>query len=84
MEEEEKAAADAADMRKSLQTSAVGKDGQAVEEWDYLNNLFKRYNKVISPLTPLRRQMWARQSAVHADRLLLRSYSCRFRCTGIA
>lgn len=46
VEEEEKAAADAADIRKSLQTSAAGKDGQPVEEWDYLNNFFKRYNKV--------------------------------------
>merc|ERR1711943_136643 len=47
MGEEEKAAADAADIRKSLQTSATGKDGQVVEEWDYLNNFFKRYNKVL-------------------------------------
>ena len=47
VEEEEKAAADAADIRKSLQTSATGKDGQVVEEWDYLNNFFKRYNKVL-------------------------------------
>ena len=54
VEEEEKAAADAADLRKSLQTSAVdlqtsatGKDGHVVEEWDYLNNFFKRYNKVL-------------------------------------
>ena len=42
MEEEEKAEADAADIRKSLQTSATGKDGQVIEEWDYLNNFFKR------------------------------------------
>jgi len=54
VEEEEKAAAEAADLRKSLQTSAVdlqtsatGKDGHVVEEWDYLNNFFKRYNKVL-------------------------------------
>jgi len=54
VEEEEKAAADAADLRKSLQTSAVdlqtsatGKDGHVVEEWDYLNHFFKRYNKVL-------------------------------------
>ena len=52
VEEEEKAAADA-DLRKSLQTSAVAadlrtsKDGHVVEEWDYLNNFFKRYNKVL-------------------------------------
>merc|ERR1719353_1487595 len=43
VEEEEKAAADAADIRKSLQATATGKDGQAVEEWDYLNFFFKRY-----------------------------------------
>merc|ERR1719181_1309945 len=47
VEEEEKAASEAADIRKSLQTSAAGKDGQVVEEWDYLNNFFKRYNKVL-------------------------------------
>merc|ERR1711865_156509 len=42
------------DLRKSLQTSAVdlqtsatGKDGHVVEEWDYLNHFFKRYNKVL-------------------------------------
>ena len=33
VEDEEKAATDAADMRKSLQSSATGKDGQTVEEF---------------------------------------------------
>ena len=56
VEEEEKAAADAADIRKSLQTSATGKDGQVVEEWDYLNNFFKRYNKVLLDETAIERE----------------------------
>eukprot|EP00966_Prymnesium_polylepis_P094105 2178271-Prymnesium_polylepis.1 len=56
VEEEEKAAADAADIRKSLQTSAAGKDGQVVEEWDYLNNFFKRYNKVLLDVMAIDRE----------------------------
>ena len=63
VEEEEKAAADAADLRKSLQTSAVdlqtsatGKDGHVVEEWDYLNNFFKRYNKVLLDVMGIERE----------------------------
>ena len=47
IEEEEKAAADATEMRKALQSSAAGKDGQPIEEWNYLDNFFKRYNKVL-------------------------------------
>lgn len=44
--EEEKAASGAAELVKSLQTSAGGRDGGAVEEWEYLSGFFKRYNKV--------------------------------------
>ena len=33
--------------KKSADNKATGKDGQVVEEWDYLNNFFKRYNKVL-------------------------------------
>merc|ERR1719230_438358 len=56
VEDEEKAASDAADIRKSLQTSAAGKDGQVVEEWDYLSNFFKRYNKVLLDVTAIERE----------------------------
>ena len=56
VEDEEKAATDAADMRKSLQSSATGKDGQTVEEWDYLNSFFKRYNKVLLDVTAIERE----------------------------
>merc|ERR1719181_1465023 len=56
VEEEEKAAADAADIRKSLQATATGKDGHAVEEWDYLNNFFKRYNKVLLDVMAIERE----------------------------
>ena len=47
VEDEEKAAADQAEVRKALQSSAAGKDGQPIEEWNYLDNFFKRYNKVL-------------------------------------
>jgi len=47
VEEEEKAASEANEVRKSLQTSAASKDGQPVEEWNYLDNFYKRYNKVL-------------------------------------
>lgn len=56
VEDEEKAASDTADIRKSLQTSAAGKDGQVVEEWDYLSNFFKRYNKVLLDVTAIERE----------------------------
>jgi len=56
VEEEEKAASEAADIRRSLQTSAVGKDGQVIEEWDYLNNFFKRYNKVLLDVMAIDRE----------------------------
>lgn len=56
VEEEEKAAADTADICKSLQTSAAGKDGQSVEEWDYLNSFFKRYNKVLLDVHAIERE----------------------------
>jgi hypothetical protein len=35
------------DVSKSLQASATGRDGKQVEEWDYLNHFFKRFNKVL-------------------------------------
>ena len=47
VEEEELAAKEAAEVRKSLQASAAGKDGAVIEEWNYLDNFFKRYNKVL-------------------------------------
>jgi len=56
VEEEEKAAADASDLRKSLQTSAAGKNGQSIEEWEYLNSFFKRYNKVLVDAMAIQRE----------------------------
>jgi len=47
VEQEEKAAGDVAELRRALQSSAVSKDGLPVEEWNYLDNFFKRYNKVL-------------------------------------
>ena len=74
VEEEEKAAADAADIRKSLQTSAAGKDGQVVEEWDYLNNFFKRYNKVLVDVMAIDREK-GRLGNENADlRSILKQY----------
>jgi len=74
VEEEEKAAADAADIRKSLQTSAAGKDGQVVEEWDYLNSFFKRYNKVLLDVMAIDREK-ERLSHENSDlRSILKQY----------
>jgi len=56
VEEEEKAASDAAEMRKQLQSSATGKDGQPIEEWNYLDNFFKRYNKVLLDVMGIERE----------------------------
>ena len=56
IEEEEKAAADATEMRKALQSSAAGKDGQPIEEWNYLDNFFKRYNKVLLDVNAIERE----------------------------
>jgi len=47
VEDEASAAAQVADVSKSLQASATGRDGKVVEEWNYLNHFFKRYNKVL-------------------------------------
>merc|ERR1719353_2878316 len=56
VEEEEKAATDAAEVRKALQSSAAGKDGQPIEEWNYLDNFFKRYNKVLLDVMGIERE----------------------------
>ena len=56
VEEEEKAASDAAEARKQLQSSATGKDGQPIEEWNYLDNFFKRYNKVFLDVMGIERE----------------------------
>ena len=56
VEEEEKAAGEAADMRKALQASAAGKDGQPIEEWNYLDQFFKRYNKVLLDVMGIERE----------------------------
>merc|ERR1719506_1679532 len=56
VEEEAKAASDAAEMRRALQTSAAGKDGQPIEEWNYLDQFFKRYNKVLLDVMGIERE----------------------------
>ena len=56
VEEEELAAKEAAEVRKSLQASAAGKDGAVIEEWNYLDNFFKRYNKVLLDVMAIERE----------------------------
>jgi hypothetical protein len=56
VEEEAKAASDAAEARKQLQSSATGKDGQPIEEWNYLDNFFQRYNKVFLDVMGIERE----------------------------
>ena len=43
-------------MRTQLQSSAAGKDGQPIEEWNYLDNFFKRYNKVLLDVMGIERE----------------------------
>ena len=56
VEDEEKAAGEAAEVRRALQSSAAGKDGQPLDEWNYLDNFFKRYNKVLLDVTAIERE----------------------------
>ena len=74
VEEEEKAANEANEVRKSLQTSASSKDGQPVEEWNYLDNFFKRYNKVLLDVMGIERER-DRLSTQNGDlRSILKQY----------
>ena len=43
-------------MRKALQSSAAGKDGMPIEEWNYLDNFFKRYNKLLLDVNGIERE----------------------------
>jgi hypothetical protein len=57
VEEEERAASEAAEVRKSLQSSAAAsKDGHPIDEWRYLENFFKRYNKVLLDVMAIERE----------------------------
>ena len=57
VEEEERAASEAAEVRKSLQSSAAAsKDGHPIDEWRYLDNFFKRYNKVLLDVMAIERE----------------------------
>jgi len=56
VEEEERASLEATEVRKALQSSAAGKDGQPIEEWNYLDNFFKRYNKVLLDVSAIERE----------------------------
>jgi len=56
VEEEEKAATDAAEVRKALQSSAAGKDGAPIEEWNYLDHFFQRFNKVMLDLMAIEKE----------------------------
>lgn len=74
VEEEARAASGAAEMVKSLQASASAKDGAAVEEWDYLSNFFKRFNKVLLDATAIERER-DRLSGENGDlRSILKQY----------
>ena len=74
VEEEERAAAEAAEVRKSLQTSAAGKDGAPIEEWNYLDSFFQRYNKVLLDVMAIERER-DRLSSENSDlRSILKQY----------
>ncbi len=74
VEEEEKAATDAAEVRKALQSSAAGKDGAPIEEWNYLDSFFQRYNKVLLDVMAIERER-DRLSSENSDlRSILKQY----------
>ena len=74
VEEEERAAAEAAEVRKSLQTSAAGKDGAPIEEWNYLDSFFQRYNRVLLDVMAIERER-DRLSSENSDlRSILKQY----------
>lgn len=56
VEEEERAAVDAEKVRNSLQSAAASKDGQPIDEWNCLDNFFKRYNKVLLDVMAIERE----------------------------
>ena len=61
-------------MRKSLQTSGATKDGSVVEEWNYLDHFFQRYNKVLLDVMAIEREQ-QRLSAQNGDlRSILKQY----------
>jgi len=60
VEEEERAASEANEVRKSLQVasaqSSASKNGRPIEEWNYLDQFFKRYNKVLLDVMAIERE----------------------------
>jgi hypothetical protein len=74
VEEEAKAANDAAEIRKALQSSAAGKDGQPIEEWNYLDQFFKRYNKVLLDVMGIERERERLRSENGDLRSILKQY----------
>jgi len=74
VEDEEKASFDADKVRSSLQSAAATKDGQPVEEWNCLDNFFKRYNKVLLDVLAIERER-ARLRSENGDlRSILKQY----------
>eukprot|EP00775_Hariotina_reticulata_P008068 gene8068-8263_t len=57
-----------------LNTAGVDDEGRAVEEWDYLNRFFKRYNKVVLDVAAVDRER-SRLTQENADlRQLLKNF----------
>jgi len=74
VEDEESAAQSVLDVTKTLQATATGRDGKQVEEWDYLNSFFKRYNKVLLDELAISREK-GRLEQENADlRAILKQY----------
>lgn len=74
VDDEASAAAQTVDMSTALQAGATGRDGKHVEEWDYLNQMFKRYNKVLLDELAISREK-ARLEQENADlRAILKQY----------
>jgi len=80
MEEEDKlkteegAEEEIAEEMKSLQAFALDEEGKPVDEYDYLNNFFKRYNKVLLDVMAIKRER-ERLSQENSDlRTILKQY----------
>jgi len=55
-------------------SAGVGPDGRPVPEWDYLNNFFKKYNKVLLDVASIRREKQRLQAENEELRRILKHY----------
>ena len=59
---------------KAMHSYALGQDGAAVEEWNYLDNFFKKYNKVLLDKFALTKEREQLERQNEDLRLILKQY----------